>query len=354
MKKILPVLSILTVLTLFLVGCGGNDEAPVAGTWNDGVFVNESLGLQFQLPRGWDPLVGDEIANLLGAGAFVLDQMDGVSTADLLEEMERNPLHDMVAMDMSSGSMVQIMYQRLPRSASRYTSERALQEIIGDDAATAFGMELTPLSSSVYIGENAFYGATGTMDVMGLQISLSLFVNLQGRNATVIMMSDMGIFEDLDEMLVFFNTPGAELIYQPEPAAVEAADLLGVWAWNVDNEYVLIFNADGTGARGYVIIDEEAFLDDLEEELGTDVFDALVDEVGGVRNLLELMIEEFEELGMSESFEWELANGVLHIDFETVGSFGLANEEWIATIDGNRLDIESRQVPGVSYSYIRQ
>lgn len=56
-----------------------------------------------------------------------------------------------------------------------------------------------------------------------------------------------------------------------------------------------------------------------------------------------------------EEFEWELRDGVLHInsfDGEAL-QFGVANEEWNVQIDGNMLHLSSRQANNMSYTYLR-
>ena len=68
-----------------------------------------------------------------------------------------------------------------------------------------------------------------------------------------------------------------------------------------------------------------------------DSLDDLLDEFGEAE-LLEMMLEE-----LVEEFEWEISNEILFIDFPSVGSFGVANEEWNAVIEGDVLTIDGRE-----------
>ena len=77
-----------------------------------------------------------------------------------------------------------------------------------------------------------------------------------------------------------------------------AEELFGIWDWDQDDAYSVVFYPDGTGTRGFA-----------------------------------------EEL---ESFDWITAGDYLFIGFE----------HWAFTIEGGVLTIDSQQVPGVTYSYI--
>lgn len=100
-----------------------------------------------------------------------------------------------------------------------------------------------------------------------------------------------------------------------EPANNATGDtnsaLIGSWDWN-DLGVYYVFNADGTGTRG---------------------FEALPD--------------------MMAEFDWTAENGILRITVtEGLGLTGFA-EEWNYVIVGNQLDIDSRQAEGIEWSYTR-
>ena len=76
--------------------------------------------------------------------------------------------------------------------------------------------------------------------------------------------------------------------------------LVGTWNWDVDSGYQYNFNADGTGTRGFA--------------------------------------------NARETFNWSTSNDVLSIGIE----------RWNYTIENDVLTIDSRQVPGLTFSYIRQ
>jgi len=76
------------------------------------------------------------------------------------------------------------------------------------------------------------------------------------------------------------------------------------WAWDGSPDFLYVFNANGTGTRGII--------------------------------------------GMAETFAWSIpGNGRLTLDVD-----GGINEQWDYSISGDVLTIDSRQLPGMSYSYI--
>ena len=84
-------------------------------------------------------------------------------------------------------------------------------------------------------------------------------------------------------------------------------ELVGDWNWDVTNTLYYTFNADGTGVRDGAAI------------------------------------------------HWSTNNGVLRICW-TPGMCGnscIAPEEWNYSISGDTLNIDSRQVPGIAWGYIR-
>ena len=339
-------------MCIVLTACGLvlSDAAPEPGVWQDDIFVNESLGLQFQLPRGWESLTGAELVEVLGHGANILSELNDTEVADIFDVMEENPIHDMFVIHAATGSTIQLMFQRLPRAAGRYTSQDILEIMIEDMEDEMPGLVMNIQSESVRIGEQDFYTAIGSFEIMpGFEMEAQKFLRLDGRTATVIAITQMGDVVNIEETLTFFNVPGADRIYIPEPAAIEESDLVGTWAWNLDAEYTYRFYADGTGRRGYIIDSLDEVMDELVADLGQRFVDQMLESMGE-DEFFELLLEE---LGV-EAFEWEILNEVLYLDFEFVALFGVAHEEWIATIDGNVLTLVSRQADDLIYSYIRQ
>ena len=127
---------------------------------------------------------------------------------------------------------------------------------------------------------------------------------------------------------------GIEMIFEIEPVDFGAADrflhavlqdsqermqadtdqhhqLVGTWAWDFDNSYEYRFFADGTGTRGVP--------------------------------------------GLRDSFTWSAeGNHLLLSNIQPAIPLPALTESWTFTITGNVLRIDSRQVPGMTFSYIRR
>ena len=88
-------------------------------------------------------------------------------------------------------------------------------------------------------------------------------------------------------------------------------NLVGTWTWDMDSSFRYVFNADGTGTRGFT--------------------------------------------GAIESFTWSTRSGdELRINRNNAPAGEIRNERWTYTISGDTLTIDSRQVSGMTFSYIRQ
>jgi len=86
--------------------------------------------------------------------------------------------------------------------------------------------------------------------------------------------------------------------------------LVGSWTWDEDANYIYIFNNDGTGTRGW--------------------------------------------FGFEETFTWSIPDsGQLNIYRDHAPLGEIRNERWNYTIVGNVLTMDSRQVAGLTFSYIR-
>jgi hypothetical protein len=317
MKKVVS--SIVLVMSVFMVfalgGCQNNqtDELPVPGQWVESdLFVSEWLGIQFQLPAGWDAPSDRELEQILGAGALLLEYTDVELSEEMVEAMEDNVAHDMYVINYITGSTVQIMLERVPRALRNMEMDKVLEQSL--EHLEDMGVEHSTIrNETVYIGELEFHVIDVVMNVFGMELHMSTFINLKGRNIISIAIgaTDQSV---IDDILGYFNVVGAQRIESVVPdfeipevdEGLVVGDFVGLWDWDT-GDYTYDFREDGTGVRGF-----------------PDTPDLL------------------------EEFTWELINGELQI------RIGMMTEVWRPTIEGNVLTINSLQVEGVSYSYIRR
>jgi predicted dehydrogenase len=314
-RSIILVISILMVFVL--TGCGlldnQPDDYPEAGQWIESdMFVNEWFGIQFQLPGGWDAPTGSELEQLLGVGTMLMEGSDLELSDEMLEAMEERAAHDMYALSYTTGSTAQIVFERVPRALRSIDIEVVLEN--ASAGLEEMGVDNTRVrENSFFIGDLEFHVIDAVMNMFGMEIHMSTFINLENRNIRSITVGS-GDQSEIDVIMGYFNVVGAERIESVAPEfelpevdeGLVAADFIGLWDWD-SGDYIYDFREDGTGTRGFTHSPE------LEEE-----------------------------------FTWELAGGELQIRID------MMIELWRPTIEGNVLTISSLQMEGLSYSYIRR
>lgn len=225
MKKLFSVLAAATVLVL--TACGST-TTPDDGIINDDMYINESIGLQFQLPLHW-----------------------GFSD-------EGEDIHDLFAINYLTGSTAQVMFHRLSFFERRNSVPELLEEFL-DGIIEGLGSVNRRVinSGTTRVGDYDFHSGLLSFDLMGLELDLTAFLRVENGYGIVVTIGVIpGLGDNLDGVLGFFQSPGAPRIYVPEPGFATEADMIGTWLWNVDESYTLTFNADGTGIRGFSTMPE--------------------------------------------------------------------------------------------------
>jgi len=305
-RKVFTLL-LVVVMVFSLIGCRNDqsDAQPQAGEWiAEDMFVNEWLGIQFQLPAGWHVPTPSELEEILGVGAMVLSYADALSE-DVINAMEEMPAHDLYAMHVATGSVAQIMFQRVGRNTNM---TQAIVEF--SEGLRAAGLENIRTSEyTVFIGDVEFHVVYGGLSLMGTNVYFASYLNLEGRNFRVITINTM-VEAEIAHILRYFNAIGTERIESIAPEMPEVdlglteADFLGIWDWDFGMDYAYEFFDDGTGIRGFP--------------------------------------------GMLEEFTWTLVNGELHL------RIGVVVELWIPAIENNVLTITSLQAEGMIFNYIKR
>lgn len=132
MKKILAV--ILSAVMLLAAGFAAAE----------GVYTNESAGFAFTAPEGWEILSNEELAAILGVAN---DYFDDENMKAVMEQGQEMTV--MMAMNMSTGSTVNLNEQILDAASALYLnamSEVDLLQTSGAQAAAMYaqlGIEIT-------------------------------------------------------------------------------------------------------------------------------------------------------------------------------------------------------------------
>ena len=212
MFKKVSILMGMLVLFLGLTACGATSEEedilPQRGSWDGDVFVNEYLGIQFQLPEDWYAPDEDQLAAILGLGTEVMFPEGSEITDEILEFLEEEEMHDLYAINLMSGSSVQVLFSRLPRLSGNI-SVIELFEITQEELAEEMDMEIDFYihSGTTTIGRYDFYGMDWTLEfIPGMEIVMRSFVNIDGRNIRTIMIGAMND-EEIENVLSYFSEP---------------------------------------------------------------------------------------------------------------------------------------------------
>ena len=277
-----------------------SQEPPTRGMWDGNVFTSEYLNLRFVLPTGFVALSDVEMAAIAGEAYEFVVGAGGVVPDEV------NMFRDVHVINQFTGCNIQIMYERLTGRAA--SPARQMDAII--DQLTGLGIRATADTGTTRIGNYDWHSLRTEFTMApGVVVYGRQFFNIRGRHARLIVISspfaDSALFTDLSDM--FAGLTGS----LPQPmSAQRAAQLTATWEWDEDDTWIYQFNADGTGQRGFP--------------------------------------------NQRQSFEWYLAaDHTLILALPSVAN--PANVElWTATLVGNSLTLDSQQVPGMSYSYIRQ
>ena len=293
---------------------------PVRGMWDGNIWTSEYLGLYFYLPEGWEFASDEEIVDILGLGSALILGAAGMAITDEFWEGINAVLYDMLAFDLESGSNIQVLIERMP------SIDFGVREVIEYNAELLphFGMNVNIDVEPRQIGGLEWEGFEAYMDEFGFRQDMTYYLRVVDGFAVAILVTTYNDYgKTVDDYLRLFGYIGDapepsweptgsirwdEMMDELRHPALEQPDdshpLVGTWEWNLDREFVYNFMADGTGTRGFP--------------------------------------------GAIESFTWETSDDHLVIRLT------LMDESWTFTISGDNLRIDSRQVAGMTWSYIRQ
>ena len=369
----------LLLSVLFFSSCGALGGAPAVqtpelGIWQGNVFINEQLGLHFTMPDSW------EMASQLDIAI-----MDSNAQTMGAEGADDSVIRDLTAINHETGANVQLAYTRHGRNVP--TNDEIFEEMT--EVLESLGFNIVSTSASpVRIGRYDWIYAEYEARIMGTTVQGRQYYSVADGYIRMITITSPQYSELLDVMLGFFSGESGQ------PPAQHASELIGTWFWDEDIDYVINFNEDGTGSNGWEPNMEEITwrttpggnlimytdwmvqswvysLNDgvlnltslnfpgesynyIQFEIDYDA--ALVGEWGwavddtyvitfygdgtGTRNWMN--VDALEE------FMWFTVDGTflgIYSDF--------ADEMWLYTVLGDDMTIESLDVPGLFYEYIR-
>ena len=383
MKKLLVVL-LIVMLILPLGGCALLDlfpstVTPTEGVWEDDVFVSEYLGLRFMMPFGWAELSARELAQLANT---VESDFDFANT---------NIIVDTMVVCRVTGTNIQISY--ISNGRRTVPVEDILEATIAE-LERETGAHITQISAPTTIAGQEWHSFSAEINAFDHTTFVRHFLNVyEGytRNIVITYTPEIESAEDFLHLFVGLEDP-----LPARPLLAGSDVLLGLWEWDQDLGFVYEFDEDGSGRSGWIgqtedfrwyvlddslyivtpsitehwafTIDDGILTMDSRQETGLIwSYRATVDAsiAGHATHASELIgtwdwdVDTSFSLvlnangtgergfpGDLEHFEWSTIDDNLLIDTP------LMLESWTFTIVGNVLTIDSRQAPGLTWSYI--
>ena len=276
---------------------------PTRGEWDGNVYTNEYLGLRIVIPGDWSIASEADIAALMGLGEdFLSDITDSELPEDFWDMADVASFHDMMASSLYTGASIQVIFERLTFPLTRISGSDYIDvaapmlEDMGFDVDTSH-------EGTTRIGDNEWYLLSTELDYGVGSLFQHMYISTyEGfvRMITITYTDESEPISELLGMIIGLNDPIPEIVSSMTLEVDE--DLVGTWAWDIDDSFTYIFSDDGTLVRGF---------DGLEDE-----------------------------------YNWGTEDG----EHLMIGSGPFA-ESWTYTISNNVLTLESRQEAGVVYSY---
>lgn len=113
MKKVLSIVLAAALFCLALAGCGASGKDFTPGKRTETEYVSEWMGVRYTLGDGMVMATDEEIEAAMGVGSELMYGEDG---EEKLRYAQITTIYDMLAADISSGSNIIVMAEKLPLS----------------------------------------------------------------------------------------------------------------------------------------------------------------------------------------------------------------------------------------------
>ena len=180
--------------TLALTACGGGASVD-SGYWTRNTYANESIGITFDVPAGWNRVSGADFGTVLEVGSEASDIPANAWTDDEL----------LVFAAASSESEMSTVIIGAERASGRVSASRSLNLIV--DELEAGGMTARRVPGTTRIGEHDWYLIEAEMEMFGITMLSHTYFRAQGRYgiSIIIVTVDMAGVETPAQILRMFD-----------------------------------------------------------------------------------------------------------------------------------------------------
>lgn len=185
-----------------LSGCGESIEL-TRGTIEGNIYTNKSAELTFTAPEGWQYATDEEIAEMLGTAADIMDQSGSELSDDMIKKVNT---YDMFVIDTETKAGVNVMYQDLG-AAHVYIDEEPLFDLMKEqfEKATPYDCEFSDYSE-VKIGSRTFKAMFITyMDYGDIPCTKYIYIRRAGSYMLNITVTIFNNKNDIDSIIANFS-----------------------------------------------------------------------------------------------------------------------------------------------------
>lgn len=169
-------------------------------------YTNAALGLQFTLPANMVMASDEEIDAMMAAGAEIMYE-DPETGEQMLDYAQLTTVYEMVAVDVTNGSNVMIVCEKLPLEAT--TEEQYIEALRAQMAQTTVETDLGEPEPAT-LGGVAFTALHYTVASNGVETSQTMLVHKEGGRMYAIAISYQ-LPEQRDAILAAFSALPTEV-----------------------------------------------------------------------------------------------------------------------------------------------
>ena len=166
MKKIFALI-LVALMVMPLVACNLGSPELSRGEIDGNIYKNEFMGIEFTKPSSWQYYSDEEIASVMNIAA------ENLKGENLKKALEVNPaIYDMMVVDASTGTNINIVYENLRKSLSTNISvEKYVEELKKTMKSEGMNITFPDKLETVKLGDVEFTKCVCTVKAYGITMT---------------------------------------------------------------------------------------------------------------------------------------------------------------------------------------